>query len=110
MLLSNDTSVKFEESVELVCIGIDQSITDLSIKWFKNGQMLYNTTTMTIVENIINVAGRLLKGSFLRLCDIQPFDGGRITCSVGRQNCSNSSSLDLSVIYNPGKDLIYILK
>ena len=91
--ISNSTIAEAGETVVLVCVGIGNP----SITWSKDGQVLYNTSTLSIYEEDLLQGGRLFKQSFLQLCSLQPSDSGNYTCSVSNDFSSDSSSIDLTV-------------
>jgi len=92
-VISNDTSLTLGETALLACVG-----SDADISWSFNGQVISNTSLVTIYEKEVVYGTRVFKQFFLQLCNLMHSNAGDYTCVVtnGRTLVSASTSLTVS--------------
>ena len=94
-IISNDTSVDAGETAVLICVGFGQPSADIT--WSRDGQVISNSSLVTIYEEDLAQGGRVFKQSFLQLCSLRMSDSGSYTCTVSNGLSSVNSSVELSV-------------
>ena len=83
----------------LICVGYGQPNVDIT--WSRDGQIISNSSLVSIYEEDLAQGGRVFKQSFLQLCSLQMSDSGVYTCSVSNGMSSVNSTVDLSVVGKP---------
>ena len=94
--ISNDTSLNVGETAVLICVGYGQPSVDIT--WTKDGQIISNSSLVSVYEEDLAQGGRVFKQSFLQLCSLQMENSGSYVCSVSNGLYSVNSSLELSVL------------
>ena len=94
-IISNDTSVDAGETAVLICVGY--GLPSVDITWSRDGQIVSNSSLVSIYEEDLAQGGRVFKQSFLQLCSLQMSDSGVYTCSVSNGLSSVNSTVELSV-------------
>ena len=94
--ISNDTSTGVGETTLLVCVGFGQP--DVNITWSRDGQVISNSSLVSIYEEDLALGDRQFKQSFLQLCGLEESDSGTYICTVNNGMSSINSSTELSVI------------
>ena len=79
-MITNHTDIFVRETIVLLCVGYGEP--DVEITWSRNQQTLTNSSFTTITESNSFQGGRLLKQSFLQLCDVELADAGTYICTV----------------------------
>ena len=79
----------------LICVGYGQPNVDIT--WSRDGQVILNSSSVSITEEDLIQGGRTFKQSFLQVCSVQFDQSGTYTCSVNNGIMSTNSSLQLSV-------------
>ena len=90
--ISNDTSADTGDTIVLVCVGYGQPNVDIT--WSRDGQIISNSSLVSIYEEDLAQGGRVFKQSFLQLCSLQMADSGNYTCAVSN-GLSNANSVVL---------------
>ena len=83
------------ETAVLICVGFGQPSVDIT--WSRDGQVISNSSLVTIYEEDLSQGGRVFKQSFLQLCSLRMSDSGQYTCTVNNGLSSVNSSVELSV-------------
>ena len=94
--ISNDTSLNVGETAVLICVGYGQP--SVGITWTKYGQIISNSSLVSVYEEDLAQGGRVFKQSFLQLCSLQMENSGSYVCSVSNGLSTVNSSLELSVL------------
>ena len=95
VVLSNDTSLDEGETALLACVGY--GLPDVEISWSFNGEIVMNSSLVTIYEEETVQGERVFLQSFLQLCSLEPADAGAYTCVVSNGLTSVNSSVLLAV-------------
>ncbi len=95
VIISNDTSLLVGDTALLVCVGY--GIPDLDIIWSANGEVVQNSSIVTIYEEEVLQGGKLFKQSFLQLCSLATSHSGVYTCSVNNGPSVINATTQLSV-------------
>ena len=80
----------------LICVGYGQPNVDIT--WSRDGQVISNSSLVSIYEKDLVQGGRLFRQSFLQLCSVQMADSGVHTCVVSNRMSSVTSTVELSVL------------
>ncbi len=80
VIISNDTSLLVGDTALLVCVGY--GIPDLDIIWSANGEVVQNSSIVTIYEEEVIRGGILFIQSYLRLCSLAISNSNIYICSV----------------------------
>ena len=103
VIISNDTSADAGETAVLICVIYGQPNVDIT--WSRDGQVITNSSLVSINEEDLTQGGRVFKLSFLQLSSLQMSDSGVHTCSVSNGLSSVNSTVDLTVV---GMSVYYI--
>ena len=95
-VISEDTSVGVGETTLLVCVSFGQP--DVDITWSRDGQVISNSSLVSIYEEDLALGDRQFKQSFLQLCGLEGSDSGTYTCTVSSGLSSANSSTELAVV------------
>ena len=90
----------------LICVGYGQPNVDIT--WSRDGQVISNSSLVSIYEEDLAQGGRVFKQSFLQLCSLQMSDSGVYTCSVSNGLSSVNSTVELSVVGTSLKQFFYL--
>ena len=93
--ISNTTTVDAGETTVLICVGYGQPNVDIT--WSRDGQIISNSSLLSIYEEDLAQGGRVFKQSFLQLCSVQTSDSGNYSCTISNGMTSLSSDVTLSV-------------
>ena len=80
----------------LICVGY--GLPNVDITWSRDGQIISNSSLVSIYEEDLAQGGRVFRQSFLQLCSLQMADSGNYTCAVSNGISSLTSTVDLSVL------------
>ena len=69
----------------------------VDIAWTKDGQVISNSSLVSVYEEDLAQGGRVFKQSFLQLCSLQMENSGSYVCSVSNGLSSINSSVELTV-------------
>ena len=94
------------ETAVLICVGFGQPSADIT--WSRDGQVISNSSLVTIYEEDLAQGGRVFKQSFLQLCSLRMSDSGSYTCTVSNGLSSVNSSVELSVAGRLDKALFVV--
>ena len=94
--ISNDTFLNVGGTAVLICVGYGQP--SVAITWTKDGQIISNSSLVSVYEEDLAQGGRVFKQSFLQLCSLQMENSGSYVCSVSNGLSTVNSSLELSVV------------
>ena len=94
--ISNDTSLNVGGTAVLICVGYGQPSVDIT--WTKDGQIISNSSLVSVYEEDLAQGGRVFKQSFLQLCSLKMENSGSYVCSVSNGLSTVNSSLELSVL------------
>lgn len=96
VVITNHTDLFVGETIILTCVGYGEP--DVEITWSRNDQTLINSSLATITESNTSQGGRLLKQSFLQLCDVEMADSGSYICTVdiGHQDIDYNVNLEIN--------------
>ena len=78
--ISNDFSLNAGDTALLLCVGYGQP--DVQITWTRNGQLIANSSNVSIYEEEVTQGGRQFKQSILELCSLEVNDAGSYVCTV----------------------------
>ena len=95
IVISNDVSLTAGDTALLTCVGYGQP--DVQITWSRNGEVVMNSSLITINETDVTRGGRLYKQSYLEICSLEVSDAGNYTCTVSNGESETNSSTQLSV-------------
>ena len=90
----------------LICVGY--GLPNVDITWSRDGQIISNSSLVSIYEEDLAQGGRVFKQSFLQLCSLQMSDSGVYTCSVSNGLSSVNSTVELSVVGTSLKQFFYL--
>ena len=96
LLLSNHTTTFQGDSVVLTCIGYAEP--NFDIIWTRNNQTIVNSSLVSVTEWEFVQAGRIVRQSFLQLCDVRIEDTGAYTCTVTNGIISADGFARLSLV------------
>jgi len=94
-IISNNSVVAVGESLVLVCVGFGQP--GVNFTWSKNGQELSEDISRTLIEEDVEIGGRLYKQSLLRLCSLQTCHSDIYNCSITNGISVVQDSVELTV-------------
>ena len=96
IVISNDISLTAGDTALLTCVGYGRP--DVQITWSRNGEVVMNSSLITINETDVTRGGRLYKQSYLDLCSVEVSDAGTYTCTVSNgELLATNASTQLSV-------------
>ncbi len=98
LIISNNISLSVGEATILTCVGF--GIPSIDITWSLNGDILANSSIVSIYEEEITTGGRNYVKSFLELCSLMVSNSGTYTCIVANGPSTNNGTLQLSVTSN----------
>ena len=84
----------------LACVGFGEPRNDTT--WTYNGQILANSSLVTIYRETDMVQGRSFVLSILQLCSLSRASSGVYTCTINNGQRKASASTTLNVIGNYG--------
>ena len=94
-MISNDTSLTVGETALLICVGYGQPY--LEITWSTNGEIIMNSSLVTIHEVDTTQGGRSYRQSSLDICSLEVSDTGSYTCAISNGLSTINASTSLSV-------------
>ncbi len=95
VMISNDTSLLVGDAALLACVGFGEP--NVEITWKRNGEVITNSSLVTITEEEVTQGGRVYKQSFLELCSLMVSDAGVYTCSVSNGETMVNATTQLTV-------------
>ena len=105
VIISHDSSVAEGETGLLACVG--EGFPAVDITWMHRGQIVTQSSLISITEEDAIEGERRFKQSFLQICSIGMADAGGYTCVVSNSEASANSSTQLTVT---GKRIIMNLQ
>ena len=95
VVISNDTTLAEGETALLACVGYSQA--DVEISWSFNGEIVQNSSLVTVFKEEVVRGGRVFTQSYLQLCSLAPSNAGSYVCIVSNGQRSANASTELSV-------------
>ena len=93
--ISANTSVDAGGTAVLICVGYGQPNVDIT--WSRDGQIISNSSLVSIYEEDLAQGGRVFKQSFLQICSVGVAGSDIYTCTVSNGRDSVNSTVELSV-------------
>lgn len=95
--ISNHSTLFEGDTAILTCLGY--GIPDVEITWRLNGEIIVNSSLVTIYEENVPLQVRgVLKESTLQVCGVRYADTGEYTCTVSGGLASSSASTQLTLV------------
>ena len=96
VMISSHTSATEGETALLACIGY--GLPDVEVTWLHNGGIIVNSSLSYVSEEDVVQERRLLRQSFLQICDVEVTNAGVYTCIVSNAEISVNSSTELMLL------------
>lgn len=101
--ISNHTSLTEGETALLACVGF--GLPSAQVTWLYQGQLLENSSLVSVFEEDVVQDGRVFRQSILQLCSVEMSDSGSYVCVVSNGLSSANYSVSLLVTPPQGQSL-----